>query len=121
MEGTPRTLLEYWPPHPSRGTGYHRIVFILLRGALGEGIDRHNYKEHLRDPQSIVGYSFFRTCWTKSVLGIIGEHKGKCVVFIDVVGMKDEPLAEVAELKPLGANPKHVKGLESEKRLEGNK
>lgn len=79
MGRKPRMMLEYWPPHPSRGTGYHRIVFVLLKSPIREHLGRQDHKGYLKNPQNILGYSFFRTCWTRSVLGILSKHKGKWI------------------------------------------
>lgn len=53
-----RVVVPYRPPHPYRGTGNHRIVFILSE----HGIDSKSGQP----ASKIVGYSWLITAWTKS-------------------------------------------------------
>lgn len=87
---TADTWLQYQPPHPQRGTGYHRYLCLLVSHP--EKLGSSSGSTHVEflpqpssDPQtrycdlatwpwssstgpiSIVSYSWFRSCWTKDV------------------------------------------------------
>ena len=76
-------LLKAIPPHPSRGSDTHRIVAFVLEheqplnkiltdsaSTVEHEKSRHtNIKQLLEESEGVrlVGYQFFRTCWTKVV------------------------------------------------------
>jgi phosphatidylethanolamine-binding protein (PEBP) family uncharacterized protein len=65
-----KTFLPYIPPHPARGSGVHRIVVTVgTRAKSVPSMKRHcSIAEMVAKLEgSILGVSFFRTCWTKQV------------------------------------------------------
>lgn len=74
-EGT-RTILPYIPPHPARGTGVHRIVIVVgtIEKTLSFNQRKCTISEMLQITNGkILGFSFFRTFWTKHVTDIYGQ------------------------------------------------
>lgn len=82
-ESSGRTLLSYVPPHPEKGTPYHRYTYVLFeqRRALPETTSlteeqraefsvRSFEKEHALKPR---GITFFRQIWDQSVSDIFSH------------------------------------------------
>lgn len=96
------TVLPYWAPHPGRGTGHHRILFILLKELTPfTSRDPIEIKDQIQEEGLITGFSFFRVCWTKAVLDILKSNPE----------LQDCSVAEVGSVRHAGANPEFIKNL----------
>lgn len=132
-DGKTMDILPYRPVHPSRGTGYHRIIMALLRNVKisddSIGWDKLSSAEQIAFRRSIpdeiirqsipktaesvdadkkiLGFILFRTCWTRSVDEVIfGTDAAQQLGRGDLV---DEPKAEVVNLTRFGASRKSMK------------
>lgn len=79
-ESSGLTLLSYTPPHPEKGTPYHRYTYVLLKQskALSDQVALSNEEatdfsaRKFVDEHALtaVGVAFFRQIWNESVSGI---------------------------------------------------
>uniref|UniRef100_A0A5K3F2A1 Large ribosomal subunit protein mL38 n=1 Tax=Mesocestoides corti TaxID=53468 RepID=A0A5K3F2A1_MESCO len=95
-DGAPKSgdvVVEYLPPLPYCGTGFHRYVFVLYRQDNGVvdlsgetrgpvNVDQHServfstadfYRKH-QDALTPAGLAFFQSSWNTSVRSYIREH-----------------------------------------------
>lgn len=82
-ESSGRTLLSYIPPHPEKGTPYHRYTYVLLeqsKALPGEirlpedqvlDFDTRHFAK--QNSLTAAGVTFFRQVWHKSVSSIFKD------------------------------------------------
>jgi hypothetical protein len=81
--GVGEELCSFIPPHPFRGSGAHRCAFVLVKHSEKIALDLQphrliNFQEILESHKAaaICGYTFFRTCWTKTASELYRRHFG---------------------------------------------
>lgn len=80
--GAGEELCSFIPPHPFRGSGAHRCAFILVKHSDKIALDLQpnrliNFLELLENHKAVIcGYTFFRTCWTKTASELYRRHFG---------------------------------------------
>lgn len=77
------TAFPYQPPHPQRGTGYHRYILLLLGHEEKMFISSDNRYLHILEMLRtrglfVLSYVWFRSCWIKHV-NHLAEGKAKLV------------------------------------------
>ncbi|CAI2181742.1 19973_t:CDS:2, partial [Funneliformis geosporum] len=78
------TILPYIPPHPPKGTKYHRYTFAILEQPNNQKIEISPNMNRIKDVRNFVndynltvrGASFFREVWDQDVSTIYSEILG---------------------------------------------